>query len=328
VRDLLWRALRRVSYSLALVISVVLCNFLLIHLAPGDAVDVLVGQMGGADAVIVDKLRVAYGLDKSLPEQLIAYLGQVLHGNLGESLFFNASVTSLILQRLPATLLLVLSALCVALVAGTYLGILAARHPNTWFSNFLTVVSVAGYAVPVFWLGLMLLVLFASIIPIAPVDGMYSVARTDPHTWARVFDIAHHMVLPVTTLALIYMAQYSRLSRTSMVEVLGSDYIRTARAKGLRERTVIYKHALRNAVIPVVTVAGMQFGELLSGAILVETVYNWPGMGRLAFDSILRRDTPTLLGILFFSAALVTVANLLVDFCYQLIDPRMRLGSR
>ncbi len=136
------------------------------------------------------------------------------------------------------------------------------------------------------------------------------------------------MVLPVLTLALIYMAQYSRLSRTSMVEVLGSDYVRTARAKGLRERAVIYKHALRNAVIPVVTVAGMQFGELLSGAILVETVYNWPGMGRLAFNSILRRDTPTLLGILFLSSAvLVTVANLLVDFCYQLIDPRMRLGD-
>jgi peptide/nickel transport system permease protein len=321
---LLRRALRRLFYSVVLVASVVICNFLLIHLAPGDVVDAIAGEMGGADPAFIDKLRAAYGLDKPLLEQLVIYAGHVLHGDLGQSLFFNAPVTTLILQRLPATMLLVLSALCIALSLGTYLGVLAARHPNTKLANALTVFSVLGYAVPVFWLGLVLLIVFASLIPIAPVAGMYNVRYSAPGTWARVLDVAHHLFLPAATLALIYLAQYSRLSRASMSEVLASDYVRTARAKGLRERTVVYKHALRNAVIPVVTVAGMQFGELLSGAILVETVYNWPGMGRLAFESILRRDTPTLLGILLFSAVLVSLANLLVDLCYELIDPRIR----
>jgi peptide/nickel transport system permease protein len=181
-----------------------------------------------------------------------------------------------------------------------------------------------GYAVPVFWTGIMLIILFASVFPIFPVEGMQSVRLRDADIWTRTLDIAHHLVLPAFTLALIYLAQYARLSRAAMLEVLGADYIRTARAKGASERAVLFKHALRNASLPILTVAGLQFGNLISGALLVETVFNWPGMGRLAYESILRRDYPTILGVLFFASALVVVANILTDLSYRLADPRLR----
>jgi peptide/nickel transport system permease protein len=170
----------------------------------------------------------------------------------------------------------------------------------------------------------MLIILFASVLPIFPVEGMQSVRLRDAPWHVQVLDVAHHLVLPAFTLAVIYLAQYARLSRASMLEVLGSDYIRTARAKGASERAVLFHHALRNAALPILTVAGLQFGNLISGALLVETVFNWPGMGRLAFDSILRRDYPTIMGVLFFASAMVVVANLLTDLSYRLADPRLR----
>ena len=170
---------------------------------------------------------------------------------------------------------------------------------------------------------MMLVILLASVWPIFPISGLRSV-DTSATGIALLPDILHHLVLPATTLALVYLAQYSRLSRASMLDVLGSDYIRTARAKGLADRVVLYKHALRNAVLPVVTVLGLQFGNVLAGAILVETVFNWPGLGRLAFESVLRRDYPTILGVLLFSSMVVVVMNLLTDLCYRLIDPRIK----
>jgi len=173
---------------------------------------------------------------------------------------------------------------------------------------------------------LLLVILFASVFEILPIAGMRDV-QFEGGTIAAIFDVIKHLILPALTLGLLYLAQYSRLSRASMLEVLESDYVRTARAKGLSDRVVVYKHALRNAVIPVVTIAGLQFGALLSGALLVETVFNWPGLGRLAFDSILRRDTSVLLGVLLMSAVLVIVANLLTDLVYRLIDPRIRIGG-
>lgn len=181
-----------------------------------------------------------------------------------------------------------------------------------------------AYAVPVFWTGIMLIIFFASWLPVFPVEGMQSVRLRDADFLLRIVDVAHHLVLPAFTLAMIYLAQYSRLSRASMLEVLGSDYIRTARAKGASERSVLFRHALRNAALPILTVAGLQFGNLISGALLVETVFNWPGMGRLAFDSVLRRDYPTILGVLFFASLLVVIVNILTDFSYRLADPRLR----
>jgi peptide/nickel transport system permease protein len=210
-----------------------------------------------------------------------------------------------------------------SITVGTLMGVLSARKPNSLFSHVLTFVSLAGYSAPVFWSGIMLLIVFASIWPIFPVSGMQDIFR-DPGIINNILDIAVHLVLPVVTLSMIYLAQYSRLSRVSMMDVLGSDYIRTARAKGLSETTVLFKHALRNAALPVITMAGLQFSNLFAGAVLVETVFNWPGMGSLAFESILRRDSPTMLGILFFSSLIVIMANLLTDFAYGLVDPRIQ----
>ncbi len=316
--------LRRLGYGLLLMLGVVVLNFLLIRLAPGDPALVIAGEMGGATQEMLDSIREEYGLNKPVAVQLLLYIGNVLQGDLGESFFFNQPVSSLIAQRVLPTILLVITAQVLSIVIGVVLGVLAARKPNGVMSAFVSVFATIGYAVPVFWTGIMLVILFASIFPIFPVEGMQSVKLRDASGLVKALDILHHLVLPAFTLAVIYLAQYARLSRASMLEVLGSDYIRTARAKGASPRSVLFKHALRNAALPILTVAGLQFGNLISGALLVETVFNWPGMGRLAFESILRRDYPTIMGVLFFASGMVVVANILTDMSYRLADPRLR----
>ncbi len=313
----------RLLQGLALVLAVVVLNFVLVHAAPGDPVETIAGASGGMSAELMAQLRTQYGLDKPLPVQLGVYLGKVLQGDLGYSYFFNLPVTAMISERVPATLLLVLSSVLLAFTVGTALGVLSSRNPNGVLSQFITVLSMVGFAAPVFWVGIMLVILFASVLPILPVSGMRSIDSSGGGL-GDVLDVLHHLVLPAVTLSLVYLAQYSRLARSSMLDVLGSDFIRTARAKGLPDRVVLYKHALRNALLPVVTVLGLQFGNVLAGAILVETVFNWPGLGRLAFDSVLRRDYPTILGVLLFSSIVVIVMNQLTDLCYRLIDPRIK----
>ena len=247
----------------------------------------------------------------------------VAHFDFGYSFFFNTPVTSLIAERLPATLLLVFTAQLFALVVGVVLGVISARKPHGMLSHFVTLLALFGYSAPVFWTGIMLLIGLSLMVPLFPVAGMIDVTLIDAPLWRQYLSIAHHMFLPAITLASIFLALYSRLCRASMLEVLGSDYIRTARAKGLSEREIIYKHALKNSLSPVVTLAGLQFSAVVSGAVLVETVFSWPGLGTLALQSILARDTPTILGILFFSALVVIVGNLLTDLVLRLIDPRI-----
>lgn len=315
--------LRQVLYSLLLLLAVILLNFILIHLAPGDAVQSIVGEMGGATPEILAQIRSEYGLDKSLPEQLVTYVGRVAKGNLGKSFHYNQPVTKLILQRVGGTLLLTLTALVIAIVIGTYLGVLSAQKPRGILNQLLTVFALFGYSAPIFWTGIMLLILLAYLIPIFPSFGMKTVGlQASP--WSLTVDVLKHLVLPSLTLASVYLALFSRLARASMLDVLVSDYIRTARAKGLSERVVVYQHALKNALIPVVTMAGLQFSRVLAGAVVVETVFSWPGMGQLAFESILRRDHTLLLGILFFSTFIVVIVNLLTDLSYRLLDPRIK----
>ena len=313
----------RLAQGLALVLAVVVLNFVLVHAAPGDPVETIAGASGGMDEKLQAELRAQYGLDRPLPVQLGIYLGKVLRGDLGYSYFFNLPVSGLIAERVPATLALVLSSVLAAFLIGTTLGVLSARKPNGWLSQTINVLSLVGFAAPVFWLGMLLVILLASVFPVFPVSGMRGI-ESDGRGWADVLDVLHHLVLPAFTLGLVYLAQYSRLSRAAMLDVLGADYIRTARAKGLSERVVLYKHALRNAVLPVVTVLGLQFGNVLAGAIVVETVFNWPGLGRLAYESVLRRDYPTILGVLLFSSVVVVVMNQITDLCYRLIDPRIK----
>jgi peptide/nickel transport system permease protein len=315
--------LKRLAYAAGLIFAVLTINFVLIHAAPGDPAMVIAGEMGGADQATLASIRKTYGLDRPLPEQYATYVGRALRGDLGQSYLYNVPVTDLILQRLPATVLLVATALLAAIVVGTAVGVWASRRPQGLGSSAVTVLSLVGYSMPTFWTGILLVILFGKVFPIMPIAGMRDV-RVFGGWWVTSLDVLHHLVLPAFTLAIVYMAQYSRLSRASMLEVLGADYVRTARAKGLSEHVVVWKHALRNALMPVVTIAGLQFGNLVSGAVLVETVFSWPGLGTLAFDSILGRDYPTLLGVLFFSSVLVIVANQLTDLAYRWIDPRLR----
>jgi peptide/nickel transport system permease protein len=316
--------LRRLLVAAGLMVAVLAVNFVLIHAAPGDPATVIAGEMGGGDQAVIDSIKKAYGLDKPLPEQFITYLGKSVRGDLGVSYTYSRPVSSLIADRIGPTILLVLTSLVVAISVGTLLGVFASLKPKSFASAAVTIVSLVGLAMPVFWTGILLVILFGKVWPVMPIAGMYDVRNYGATGWAAAMDALHHLVLPALTLTLVYLAQYSRLARASMLEVLSSDYVRTARAKGLNEAVVVFKHAMRNALMPIVTIAGLQFGNLISGAVLVETVFSWPGLGTLALDAILGRDYPTLLGVLTFSSLFVISANLLTDLSYRWIDPRLR----
>ena len=315
--------IQRILLGFFLLIAVIVLNFLLLQLAPGDVVDAMLAEGGGGDPVLAAKLRAAYGLDQPVYIQLFKYLGQVLTGDLGYSFYYDDSVATLILGHLPTTLMLTLSALVVAVGVGTLFGVYAAIKPRGIFSNFVTVFSLLGYATPVFWLGMIILLAFALYLPLFPAFGIRSIPEPE-HLFDRILDLINHLVLPVFTLAILYLANYSRLSRASMLDVLGADYIRTARTKGLSEFKVIFKHALKNAALPVVTMAGLQLGHIFSGAVLVETVFSLPGLGPLLYESIMRRDYPVILGVLFGAAATTIVANIITDMVYKWMDPRIQ----
>jgi len=320
---LLVQIAERVGYALVLLLAVLVLNFCLMYLAPGDIADTIAGDMGGADATVVEQIRKDYGLDQPFIVQLGKYLWGVLHLDLGYSFFYNAPVTELMAERVPATLLLVVAAQLLALTVGVLLGVIASLKPTGLASYAVTLLALFGFSAPVFWTGIMLLITFSLLIPLFPVAGMVDVT-VEGGWFVHVLDVAHHMVLPTITLASIFLALYSRLCRASMLEVYGSDFIRTARAKGVSERQVVGRHALRNALGPVVTLAGLQFSGIVSGAVLVETVFSWPGLGTLALGAIIARDTPTIMGILFFSALIVVVVNLITDLVLRWLDPRIR----
>ena len=312
----------RLVYAFVLLFAVLVLNFTLMHLAPGDVADTISQSMGGADEELLVEIRKDYGLDQPYYQQLATYIGKVLRFDLGHSFFFNEPVSKLVLERVPATLLLVITAQILALLLGVVLGVYSARKPNGIMSHFVTFFALFGYSAPVFWTGILLLIAFSLQIPLFPVAGMRDVT-IEGNLWVHAIDVMKHMVLPVVTLASIFLALYSRLARATMIETLGTDFVRTARAKGLPERQVVYKHALRNSLSPVVTLAGLQFSAVVSGAVLVEAVFSWPGLGTLAFQSIIARDTPTILGILFFSALVVIIGNLLTDLALRFVDPRV-----
>ncbi|MAR05457.1 MAG: ABC transporter permease [Paracoccaceae bacterium] len=315
--------IQRVILGVILIIAVMVLNFFLLQAAPGDVVDAMLAEAGGGDPELAARLRKQYGLDQPLYIQLIKYLGQVFRGDLGYSFYYDESVAALLIGHLPTTLMLTLSALVLAVIIGTLFGVYAALKPNGIFSNFVTVLSLFGYATPVFWLGMIILLVFALYLPLFPAFGIRSWPQPE-NTFDRILDMIHHLVLPTFTLAILYLASYSRISRASMLDVLGSDYIRTARTKGLSEFRVIFKHALKNAAMPVVTLAGLQLAQVFSGAVLVETVFSLPGVGPLLYESIVRRDFPVILGVLFGAATTTIVANIITDIIYRWMDPRIK----
>jgi peptide/nickel transport system permease protein len=303
---------------------IVVLNFGLLQLAPGDAAEVLAGEAGSATPEYMAQLRRKFGLDQPVHVQLASYVRNIASFDLGFSFRHNQTVAQLILARLGPTLLLMVSVLLVSVGVGVLMGALAARHLNRWQDSVISTIAVLTYATPVFWAGLMLIVLLSVKLGWFPTSGMESVAAF--HTgWARVVDVAHHLVLPVVTLTLFYLALYTRLMRASVIEQSTMDYVTTARAKGLNERQVLWRHLLRNACLPVLTMAGVQAGALLGGAVVVETVFAWPGLGLLAYDSLFSRDLNLLLGIFFVSACLVVAVNLAVDMLYAVLDPRIEL---
>ena len=317
----------RLVQAFGLLLAVIVLNFILIQIAPGDVALTLAGEQGSGSPEFLAAVRARFGLDQPLLVQLFRYIWNVLQFDLGHSYYWERPVMDLIQEKLFSTVLLAGTALAFAMTIGVILGVFTARRPESPASHGVTFLSLVGYALPVFWTAIMLLVVFVAKLGLFPIGGMED-PRFEGGTIAHIVDVAYHLVLPAFTLGIIYLAYYSRLARASMLDVLGSDYIRTARAKGVDERSVVYRHALRNALIPVVTIVGLQFGALFSGAVLVETVFSWPGMGRLAYEAIIRQDTPLMMGLLIVSAALVIVANLLTDLVYRLIDPRIRVGGK
>ena len=315
---------RRLAQAVPIVLGIVILNFLMLQLAPGDAAEVLAGEAGAATPEYMAQLRERFGLDQPAWLQLVIYVKNILTLDLGFSFRHNMPVLDLILNRLGPTLLLMGTTLVLSVGVGVLLGLIAATGVNSWRDNVISVLAVVSYATPLFWAGLMLIVVFSLNLRWFPVTGMEDVVAF--HTGlARALDIAHHLVLPALTLSLFYLALYTRLMRAAMLEQAGMDYVTTARAKGLGERRITLRHVLRNAVLPVVTMAGIQVGSMLGGAVVVESVFAWPGMGLLAFQSLFARDYNLLLGIFFLSACLVVIVNLLVDLIYTVLDPRIQV---
>lgn len=306
----------------AVVLVIATFNFVLVHAAPGDPAQVIAGQSGAADAKLLAQLRAEYGLDKPYPVQLATYLKRIVTLDLGYSYRQQRPVSSLMVERLPATLLLTGTAFLIALVIGVALGTLAGVRAGKWPDTLLTIISLLLYAMPVFWLGLMLVLLFSVQLNWLPAFGYVTidVAMTP---FERVGDIAWHLTLPAISLAAVYLAIYARLMRSSVIEVMQQDFIKTARAKGLGRGRIIARHILRNAILPVVTVAGMQAGALVGGAVVIETVFAWPGLGRLTYDAVLQRDYPVMLGIFLMMSVIVILINLVTDAIYRVIDPRV-----
>lgn len=314
--------LRRLFHALPLLFCVIVFNFLLIHLAPGDPIQALVGEFPVPESYVAE-MRKAFGLDRPLYIQLLFYIKNILTGDLGFSFYYREPVLSVILDRVPATLQLMLPALIFSAVIGTLLGILSARKPRSLADNAITLFSLFGYCVPAFWLGQMLMAVFAIELGWLPSQGIRTVG-TDLEGISLVLDRTAHLALPFTALAIRHLAVNARMMRSSMLEVAYEDFVTVARAKGLDEKAVIARHMVPNALMPVVTIIGVDVGFLFTGSVLVETVFGWPGIGRLMYESIVKRDYPVLMGNFLITTALVVVVNLIVDLIYVWLDPRVK----
>jgi len=317
--------IRRLFQAVPIVLAIIVLNFFLLNMAEGDAVDVLAGEAGSATPEYMAELRAKFGLDQPLPVQLLVYLKNIISLDLGYSFRHDMPVSVLIVDRFWPTLLLMVSTIILAVLFGILLGLLAAINLNTWKDAVISVFALITYATPLFWVGLMMIVVFSINLRWFPTSGMENIAAFY-EGFERIKDIAHHLVLPTITLSLFYLALYTRMMRASMLEQYGLDYVVTARAKGLSERRITFVHVLRNALLPVITMAGVQVGALIGGSVIVESVFAWPGLGMLAFESLFARDLNLLLGIFLLSSALVVAVNLIVDIIYSFLDPRIELG--
>lgn len=316
----------RLVKGLIVLFAIAVLNFFLIRAAPGDPAMVMAGEAGAADEIFIAQLREKFGLDRPLHEQLGLYLENILTLNLGFSYRQQMPVADLILDRLPATLLLTGAAFVVSLVLGILFGAIAASQQGRWGDTLVTTFALVFYASPLFWVALMAILLFSVQLDWLPAFG-YETVGGGYSGFERALDIGQHLILPALTLGLFFMAIYARMTRASMLEVGRMDFVKTARAKGVAPRRIATRHILRNALLPVVTLAGLQAGQLVGGAVLTETVFAWPGIGRLMFDALLQRDYNLLLGVFFVSSAMVILFNLATDLLYRVIDPRIEYAG-
>ena len=314
--------LKRVAQAIPLLLGVIIVNFMLIQLAPGDPVTLLVGDFPAPEEY-VRQVRADFGLDRPVHERLVLYLGQLARGNLGYSFANRLAVAELIGNRIGATLQLMLSALVVALIIGVTLGVIAARGRGKLPDVFAQIGALVGYSVPDFWLGQVLIILFAVTLAWLPSQGMRS-PRSVATGMNAFLETLPYLILPAAALSVRFIALFSRITRSAMLDILHADFVLGARAKGLSEWRVLTAHVLRNAALPIVTVIGYNVGLLIAGSALIETVFSWPGLGRLLFDSITKRDYPVMTGILLLVSFTVVVANLLTDLAYAALDPRVR----
>lgn len=311
--------LRRLIQGVVTLLGITILTFALVRLAPGDPVSLMLAGSADLSASDVAAIRAAYGVDDPIPQQYLRWLGRLLSGDLGQSLLYKRPVAQMIQATVFNTLQLSALALLVALLVGVPLGMLAALRRGSTLDHVIRVLSVAGHAVPPFWLGLLLILTLSVQLRLLPVGGMLSIGASDWDLGDRLV----HLVGPVLTLSLAGIANYTRYLRTEVLDVLSQDYVRTARAKGLRERVVVLTHVLRNALVPVVTALGGVLATLVSGSLVVEQVFAWPGMGRLAFEAARAKDYPVIMGVVVLSSALLLVSYLLRDIVYGIVDPRV-----
>ena len=314
----------RIVKGVIVLFAIAIINFLLIRAAPGDPAQVMAGEAGAADEALLLQLREKFGLTRPFIEQLWLYLKGYLTLDLGFSYRQQMPVADLIFQRLPATLLLTVTAFVISLAGGMLLGSLAARQVGKVSDSAITTLALMFYATPLFWIALMGQIVFALKLGWVPNVG-YETIGAGYTGVRRMLDIGQHLILPAMTLGLFFIALYTRMMRASMLEIAGADFVKTARAKGLSERLITRRHVARNALLPVVTLAGLQAGQLVGGAVLTETVFAWPGIGRLMFEALVQRDYSVLLGVFFISSAMVVLLNILTDIAYRFVDPRIEV---
>lgn len=312
----------RLLQAIPLLLCVIVVNFVIIHSAPGDPVYALIGDFP-APPEYVAQMRHEFGLDQPQWKQLVVYIGNVLQGDFGYSYAQKQPVLSLIADRMVSTAVLTGTAMVIAVISGVALGVLSSIRPYSWLDMLATGISLVGYSLPVFWLGQVLIVVFAVNLGWMPSGGTGSL-RSNAEGFDAVLEYAKYLTLPVLALLWRYLAVNTRITRASMMEAMSRDYIRTARAKGLDGRTVILRHGLRNALLPIITIVGYNLGFLLAGSALVESVFSWPGIGLLLYKSITLRDYPVILGIFVVTATMVILANLLTDIVIAILDPRVR----
>lgn len=318
----LWRyALQRVLYAIPTIVFLVALTFAVVHLSPGDPAYALAGE--NATDAYLEEVRRRYGLDRPLTEQFLLYVNHLVHGDLGASYTFQRPVTDIIAARIGPSLLLVLAGLTLGIIAGTFLGAVAVRYRGR-VEKLLNALGTTFYSIPIFALGLLLIYVFAVMLGLTPAGGMYSLPRKDG--LAGFLDVLGHLALPTLTLALYTFPPYYRLTRARMIGVMDAEFIRTARAFGLPDRRVFYRHGLRNAMLPSVTLAGLTIGQSAGGAILAEAVFSWPGLGTLMTQAISQRDLPLIMGVFIVVSGAVIVATIITDILYVVIDPRVRLS--